>query len=146
MSLSRTVKAMSFCFTGSIKYTRDEVDKKLDAKGGWMTENIRNANYLVIGTRPGAKKLKDAKYWNVKQISEGEFLMILGENTFESPKIKDTHAISIIENNKYIQLFMNKMENILITNTDLAEDVIRDYIARAEAKTILELHREMRNG
>ena len=144
--MTDSIRGKRFCFTGTIKYTRTQLETKLRAKGAYVTNKTENAHYLVIGVRPGKTKLNNCYSWT-KKLTQDEFLILLGENVdYSKPKPGDLNAIAAIQKNEHIELFMEQMEEVLVAYTDLAEDVIREYVARAEAKTILKLHKEMKNG
>jgi DNA ligase (NAD+) len=71
-----------FVITGTLHaFSRDAAQEKVKALGGTAKDNVtRNTAYLVVGSDPGGSKLIRAQELGTKQITEAEFLKILGES------------------------------------------------------------------
>jgi DNA ligase (NAD+) len=78
LSISGPLEGKSFVLTGSLLgLTRQEAKDKIKAKGGKTKESVsRLLDYLVVGVDPGSK-LKIARKWGVKILSEEDFLKLL---------------------------------------------------------------------
>lgn len=74
------LKGKIFCFTGELdKYTRNQAQEIVERLGGESVEVIsKKVDYLVVGKNPGSKLQKAQKY-NIKILSEEEFLKLIGE-------------------------------------------------------------------
>jgi DNA ligase (NAD+) len=77
---SLPLAGQEFVITGTLrKYTREEAQSRLKALGGTAKDNLtRKTTYLVFGAEPGSK-LARARTLGVKELSESEFLKLLGE-------------------------------------------------------------------
>ena len=71
---------MEFVITGSLAvFTRQEVEARIKALGGTTKDNVtRKTAYLVVGADPGSK-LARARALGIKQLTEEEFLRLLGQ-------------------------------------------------------------------
>lgn len=69
----------SFVLTGSLESMgRDQAAEKIRALGGTFQTSVgKDTTYLVAGGKVGASKLKKAKQYDIKIISEQEFLALL---------------------------------------------------------------------
>lgn len=74
------LSGMEFVITGKMeKLTRLEAENRIRAVGGKAASDItRKTKYVVVGTDPGSK-LARAAALNITQISEDQFLKIIGE-------------------------------------------------------------------
>ena len=70
-----------FVITGRLAaFPREEAEAKVKALGGTAKDNVtKNAAYLVVGEEPGGSKLTRAQELGTKQITEAEFLRLIGE-------------------------------------------------------------------
>ncbi|MBI2859684.1 MAG: NAD-dependent DNA ligase LigA, partial [Chloroflexi bacterium] len=70
-----------FVITGRLAaYSREEAEARVKALGGTAKDNVtRNTAYLVVGEDPGGSKLTRAQELGTKQISEAEFIKLIGE-------------------------------------------------------------------
>jgi DNA ligase (NAD+) len=72
------LKGLTFCITGTLSRSRDEVrDEILAAGGKWSAAVTKTTDYLVAGENVGANKLADAEKKKVKVISEKDLLKLL---------------------------------------------------------------------
>ena len=86
------------CFTGRLSLgTRAEVNSMLLRVGGTPSNNIDySVSYLVVGDRPGARKLHDALLKNIERINEDQFRTLLNAPMTEK-KLDIDYTISIEE-------------------------------------------------
>ena len=70
-----------FVITGRLAaFSREDAEAKVKALGGTAKDNVtRNTAYLVVGEEPGGSKLTRAQELGTKQITEAEFLRLIGE-------------------------------------------------------------------
>ena len=70
-----------FVITGRLDaFSRQQAEDRVKALGGVAKDNVtRNTTYLVVGEDPGASKLDRARQLGTRQITEEEFLAILGQ-------------------------------------------------------------------
>ncbi len=73
------LSGMSFCVTGVLSRTREDVHAALRAAGGVVHDGVRKGTtYLVAGEKTGKSKLDQAKKYGTKVISEQEMNGLLG--------------------------------------------------------------------
>lgn len=71
------LNGQTFLFTGSLGLERTAAQNMVRAKGGKVVSSVsKNLNYLVVGEKPGSK-LSQAEKFNIKILSEQEFLKLL---------------------------------------------------------------------
>ncbi len=72
---------MEFVITGTLDaYSRDDAETRIKELGGSAKDNVtRNTSYLVVGAEPGGAKVARAQALGTKQITEDEFLRLIGE-------------------------------------------------------------------
>ncbi len=70
---------LRFVVTGSLEsMSRDEAAEKIRAQGGTFQTSVgKDTNYLVVGGKVGASKLKKAEQYGTKVINEAQFLEML---------------------------------------------------------------------
>lgn len=78
-SKSGMLSGLSFVLTGSLEsLSRDEAANKIRSQGGTFQSSVgKDTNYLVTGGKVGSSKLKKAKSYGTKVISETEFLQLI---------------------------------------------------------------------
>ena len=71
-----------FVITGRLTaFSREDAEARVKALGGTAKDNVtKNTAYLVVGEEPGGSKLTRAQALGTKQMSEAEFLKMLGES------------------------------------------------------------------
>ncbi|MDD5126828.1 MAG: NAD-dependent DNA ligase LigA [Dehalococcoidales bacterium] len=71
---------MEFVITGTLnKFSRHEAEEKIRVLGGTAGGSVsKKTTYLVVGTEPGSKLAK-AQELGIKQLTEAEFLKLIGE-------------------------------------------------------------------
>ncbi len=69
-----------FVITGTLEsFSRNEAEERIKALGGTTKDNVtRKTSYLVVGAEPGSK-LARAQVLGIKQLTEAEFLKLIGE-------------------------------------------------------------------
>ncbi|MBI2850768.1 MAG: NAD-dependent DNA ligase LigA [Chloroflexi bacterium] len=75
------LSGQEFVITGTLQaFSREIAHEKVKALGGTAKDNVtRNTNYLVVGEEPGGSKLTRAQALGTKQITEAEFIKLIGE-------------------------------------------------------------------
>lgn len=77
--IDNSLNGLKFCITGSFSQSRDELKKKLEAKGAKFVSSIsKNIDVLFCGDKAGSKLAK-AESLGVKVSYEDELMKILGE-------------------------------------------------------------------
>lgn len=78
--ISSKINGLSFCFTGSMEYSRDELEAMVKENGGLVAGVSKNLDYLVVNDfNSSSSKNKKAIKLNTKRITEQQFLNMLGE-------------------------------------------------------------------
>jgi DNA ligase (NAD+) len=74
------LSGMEFVITGRLEaFSREDAESRVKALGGTAKDNItRNTTYLVVGADPGGSKLTRAQALGTQQLTEVEFLKMLG--------------------------------------------------------------------
>ncbi len=74
------LSGMEFVITGKLEsFSRQEAEEKIKALGGLVGSSVsKKTTYLVVGADPGSK-LSKAQELGTKQLSEKEFLKLLGQ-------------------------------------------------------------------
>ena len=72
---------VEFVITGTLQaFSREVGQEKVKALGGTAKDNVtKKTAYLVVGDEPGGSKLTRAQELGTKQITEAEFLRLIGE-------------------------------------------------------------------
>lgn len=75
----QTLSNMTVVVTGSLeRFTRDEVEAEISRRGGRSTSSVSSkTSFVVMGSDPGAAKLKKAEATGTKVLSEAEFIEVL---------------------------------------------------------------------
>jgi DNA ligase (NAD+) len=75
------LSSLEFVITGKLEaFSRQQAEAKVKDLGGTAKDNVTNkTNYLVVGTDPGGNKLTRAQELGTRQITEEEFLRLLGQ-------------------------------------------------------------------
>ncbi len=69
-----------FVFTGALTESRDAQAEKIRVVGASISGSVSGkTDYLVVGGKPGAVKLKAAEKHGVRQLSEGQWLNMLND-------------------------------------------------------------------
>ena len=73
------LKNKNFLFTGKLtNISRAEAKSLTEENSGKIQSNItRNLDYLVVGEKPTAKKIKQAKELNIEVISQSDWKKLL---------------------------------------------------------------------
>jgi DNA ligase (NAD+) len=76
------LEGQEFVITGTLKsFNREVAQERVKALGGIAEDNVtRKTSYLVVGVEPGSK-LARAQELGIRQLTEEEFLRIIGEKT-----------------------------------------------------------------
>lgn len=66
--------------TGTLaRFSREEIDDLIRELGGTAAGNVSaNTDYVVVGDKPGSTKLDKAKKLGIQQLTEAEFLRVIG--------------------------------------------------------------------
>lgn len=77
-ALSRKWEGLTFVLTGTLKtMTREEAESKVEAMGGRAASSVsKKTSFVVVGEDPGSK-FDRAQSWEVKTITEEEFIKML---------------------------------------------------------------------
>lgn len=74
-----TLTGKTFCFTGAMKHKRAELETLVEEKGGALKSVGKSLDYLVIDDpASNSSKAQAARKFNVKLISEDEFIRMAG--------------------------------------------------------------------
>ncbi|WP_435078194.1 NAD-dependent DNA ligase LigA [Halococcus sp. AFM35] len=75
----------TFVFTGGLsELTREEAESLVEGHGASSTGSVSgNTDYLVVGKNPGQTKREDAEQEGVPELTEEEFVELLGERGIE---------------------------------------------------------------
>jgi len=78
--ISKKLKEKNLVITGQFKYfSRKEIEKLIEKNDGTVQNTVsKKTNFLILGNNPGSKKAK-ADELNISNISELEFLSMIGE-------------------------------------------------------------------
>lgn len=84
-AMERTTKSLAglnIAITGTITaFTRFEVENLIKERGGNPQKNVsKKTDILIVGFKPGVKKLEDASKYGTKKIYEKDFLKMIGED------------------------------------------------------------------
>lgn len=73
------LKGLEFVFTGTLSCcAREKAKEMVEALGGITSDSVsKHTSYLVIGQDPGSTKLRKANTYNIKTITEEEFLRLI---------------------------------------------------------------------
>jgi DNA ligase (NAD+) len=74
------LEGQEFVITGTLKsFSREVAQEKVKALGGITKDNVTHkTSYLVVGEEPGSKMVR-AQEMGIKQLTEDEFLRLIGE-------------------------------------------------------------------
>lgn len=74
-----SLEGLKFCITGSFSQPRDELKKRLEAKGAKFVSSVsKNLNVLFVGDKAGSKLTK-AQQLGIRVAGEDELMKMLGE-------------------------------------------------------------------
>ena len=78
-SSDNSLNGLKFCITGSFSQSRDELRKRLEAKGAKFVSSVsKNLNVLFAGDKAGSKLTK-AQQLGIRVAGEDELMKMLGE-------------------------------------------------------------------
>ena len=78
-SSDNSLNGLKFCITGSFSQSRDELKKRLEAKGAKFVSSVsKNLNVLFAGDKAGSKLTK-AQQLGIRVAGEDELMKMLGE-------------------------------------------------------------------
>lgn len=79
LQTSDKLRGKAFVITGTLsQISRDDAAEKVRAVGGKFQSSVsKDTDYLVVGEKPGASKIKDAKKHSTIELNESEFLKLL---------------------------------------------------------------------
>ncbi|MEZ0538682.1 NAD-dependent DNA ligase LigA [Fibrella arboris] len=77
---SEALAGKTFLYTGTFAhFSRESLEERIAANGGRLLSGVsKKLNYLIVGDNAGPSKVQKAQQLNVPQISEDEFLAMLG--------------------------------------------------------------------
>ena len=74
-----SLSGLKFCITGSFSQPRDELKKRLEAKGAKFVSSVsKNLDVLFVGDKAGSKLTK-AQQLGIRVAGEDELMKMLGE-------------------------------------------------------------------
>lgn len=81
MMESNALEGLNLLYTGTFEnFSRKELEERIASNGGKLVSSVsRKLNYLIVGTRPGASKVRRATELEVEMISEEEFLKMIND-------------------------------------------------------------------
>ena len=78
-SNDNSLNGLKFCITGSFSQSRDELKKRLEAKGAKFVSSVsKNLDVLFCGAKAGSKLTK-AQQLGIRVAGEDELMKMLGE-------------------------------------------------------------------
>lgn len=78
-SSDNSLNGLKFCITGSFSQSRDELKKRLEAKGAKFVSSVsKNLDVLFVGDKAGSKLTK-AQQLGIRVAGEDELMKMLGE-------------------------------------------------------------------
>ena len=85
-----SLDGLKFVFTGTMEVDRPTMEKAAVTYGGELVKKLDEADWIVLGTKPGAKKVDEINEKNLKTMTEAQFLEMLkgGGEPQEPPKKK----------------------------------------------------------
>lgn len=84
-----SLTGFSFLFTGTLDgLDRATLEETVATYGGQITKKIDDASFVVIGVKPGPKKLEEIKQKGTKTLTQAEFFEMFGGYYQESPTKK----------------------------------------------------------
>jgi hypothetical protein len=82
--VENSIFGKAFCITGTLSKKRQEIESIIVSYGGKANSQItKETDYLIVGEKPGEKKIRDAAKKGIKVISEDifkEFIPTISEN------------------------------------------------------------------
>lgn len=85
---ANSLDSLTLLFTGTFEsMDRATCEATAEKFGANVGKKITDVNYVVLGAKPGAKKLEEISSSGVKTMTEGEFLSMI-EAEFEQPPAK----------------------------------------------------------
>ncbi len=78
---SESLAGKTFLYTGTFaNFSRETLEERIAANGGRLLSGVsKKLNYLIVGENAGPSKVQKAQQLNVTQLSEDEFMAMLGE-------------------------------------------------------------------
>jgi len=77
---SESLAGKTFLYTGTFaNFSREALEERIAANGGRLLSGVsKKLNYLIVGENAGPSKVQKAQQLNVTQLSEDEFIAMLG--------------------------------------------------------------------
>ncbi|MEZ0484045.1 NAD-dependent DNA ligase LigA [Fibrella aquatica] len=77
---SESLAGKTFLYTGTFaNFSREALEERIAANGGRLLSGVsKKLNYLIVGENAGPSKVQKAQQLNVPQLSEDEFIAMLG--------------------------------------------------------------------
>ncbi|ARK12439.1 NAD-dependent DNA ligase LigA [Fibrella sp. ES10-3-2-2] len=77
---SESLVGKTFLYTGTFaNFSREALEERIAANGGRLLSGVsKKLNYLIVGENAGPSKVQKAQQLNVTQLSEDEFIAMLG--------------------------------------------------------------------
>ncbi|EME47536.1 hypothetical protein DOTSEDRAFT_41929 [Dothistroma septosporum NZE10] len=73
-----SLNGLDLLFTGTMTANRADMEKAAVASGAKVVKKLEDTDYVILGVKPGPKKLKEIEEKKPKTITEAEFLEMLG--------------------------------------------------------------------
>ena len=77
------MRGYNLLFTGTMDIDRGTVEATVNQYGGELVKKLEDADFIVLGTKPGPKKVEEIKAKGLKTMSEKQFYEML--KTGEEP-------------------------------------------------------------
>lgn len=70
-----SIRGKEFVITGTLSRVRADFEDEITSRGGFVKNKVgARTDYLIVGDKPGATKVRDAKRYGTPVISEGDLL------------------------------------------------------------------------
>ena len=78
--IKQSLSGKKFVLTGTLTISRAEIQEKIRARGGRISENInQQIDFIVVGAQPGQKR-EQARRWGIKELIEKELMEMLNND------------------------------------------------------------------
>lgn len=73
-----SLQDLDLLFTGTMTANRPEMEKAAVACGARIVKKLEDTDYVILGTKPGPKKVEEIEEKKLKTLTEAEFFEMMG--------------------------------------------------------------------